>query len=75
MPILPTYLKQYWKAFSELTSSRSVGFGVGAILYSEISSYLNENQIFNLDDREQYRRYINAMDSFYVKNSNESNNK
>ncbi len=60
----------YFSAFSELTTSRQSGFAVGHILYSEIISYLNEHQIFNTEDREEYIKWIQFIDGLYVANSN-----
>jgi len=56
----------YWKAFSELTTSRDMGFGIGYIKYSEISSWLDENDIFEVEERDSFRRIINTIDSIYV---------
>lgn len=70
-PELISYLSNYWNAFMELSSSRQMGFGsVGSIIYSEISAYLDENRLFDLDDRKQYRKYINILDSEFLKHSN-----
>ena len=60
----------YFSAFHALSSSRQMGFGVGYIPYSEICSYLNENEIFNFEDRLEYFKWIKFIDHAYVAHSN-----
>jgi hypothetical protein len=55
----------YLSAFHTLSMSRQMGFGIGYIPYSEICSYLNENQI-SYSDREDYINWIQLIDSIYV---------
>ena len=42
----------------------------GFIPYSEISNYLTENQIFNFEERQFYRRIIMSLDSEYISINN-----
>ena len=56
----------FWKAFTELTTSRDMGFGIGYIKYSEVSSWLSENYIFDMEERALFRRIISFIDSMYV---------
>ena len=60
----------YISAFFSLSTSRQMGFGVGYIPYSEIHSYLNENQIYSTEEREEYFRWIKFIDHLYVSNQN-----
>jgi hypothetical protein len=55
----------YLSAFRCLSTSRQMGFGIGYIPYSEICSYLNENQIESYY-REDYIQWIQLIDSIYV---------
>jgi len=60
-----------WGAFNELSTSRQMGFGVGYIPYSEVTSYLDENKIFQIEERKWMRKFINFIDILYVKKENE----
>ena len=55
-----------WNAFRDLTSSRSTAFSIGHIPYSEISDWLHENDIINLEERRHYRKFINFIDDIWV---------
>lgn len=57
----------FWRAFWELTASRRIGLGMGAIPYSEITDWLNEEQIIPVEDRVFYRRILSALDRAYLK--------
>jgi len=48
-----------------------MGMGLGYIPYSEITCYLDENEILHPDERSQYRRFIVFLDNIYVKINNE----
>jgi len=61
----------YYMAFNELSTSRQMGMGLGYIPYREISSYLDENEIFHPDERTRFRRFITFLDNIYVKKNNE----
>ena len=56
----------YWMAFNALSSSRQSGMGLGYIPYSEITSYLDDQRIFNLDERDDYRYHITHIDHTFV---------
>ena len=60
----------YLNAFHALSTSRQIGFGIGFIPYSEIYTYLNENNIYDIDDREDYYHFIKFIDVIYVQISN-----
>lgn len=62
----------FWEAFTELSSSRQSGFGLGGIPYSEITDWLDENDIFSLEERQRYRRFINSTNNAFVNIKNES---
>lgn len=49
--------------------------GIGYIPYSEISDWLNEELIFDYDERHEYRRFINFIDREYVTNVSENTKK
>jgi len=49
--------------------------GIGYIPYSEISDWLNEERIFEYDERHEYRCFINFIDREYVKNTTENINR
>jgi len=61
----------YYLAFNEVSTSRQMGMGLGHIPYSEITGYLNENDIDHPEDRKRYRKFIVLLDNLYVKKSNE----
>ena len=58
-------------AYSELTTSRQMGMGLGYIPYSEICFWLDENQIWGMTDRKRFRHFINLIDRHYVNLENE----
>ncbi len=62
----------FWEAFTELSSSRQSGFGLGGIPFSEITDWLNENDVFSLEQRNRYRRFINATNNAFANTKNES---
>ena len=71
MPELFFDAQPFWTAFTDLNSSRQSGFGMGAIPYSEISSWLDENDIVRFEERQRYRRFIGYIDSTYMSKSKE----
>jgi hypothetical protein len=56
----------FWEAFSALSSSRQQGMGIGYIPYSEVSAYLDENEVFELEERHRFRHYIRVIDGVFV---------
>jgi hypothetical protein len=66
----------YWMAFNALTTSRQSGMGLGYIPYSEITSYLDDQGIFDFEERDDFRFYITHIDHVFVKiKSDESDRK
>ena len=61
----------FWNAFQELSASRQSGFGIGHIPYSEISCWLDENDIISMETRRHYRRFISFIDGLWVGKMNE----
>lgn len=55
-----------WRAFDELHSTRQYTFGPQAILGSEISAWLDANEIFNTDTRLEFHAYLRAMDKVWM---------
>ena len=49
-----------------LSSSRRIGFSMGGIPYTEVTSWLDENRIVQFEERERFRRFINLIDGVYV---------
>lgn len=66
MPLLFSGLLPYWNAFWELSGSRSMGFGMGSIPYSEITGWLDENGVDHWQDRRDYREIIRFIDRAYL---------
>jgi hypothetical protein len=60
-----------WNAFGELSGSRQNGFSMGLIPYSEITNWLTENGIKNLEERNHFRKFINFIDENWVANLND----
>jgi len=65
-------LVPFWNAFQVLSSSRSVGMGVGAIPLSAYESYFRIWRITDLEDQLEYIRFVGALDSTYLEHQNES---
>lgn len=56
-----------WNMFCELDGSRiGAGFDVPVISFDLIMAYLNEEAIYDADDRDYYRRLIQQMDKTYI---------
>jgi hypothetical protein len=64
-----------WNAFIELNSSRTVGFGVSNIPYSEITNWMDENLIKTLEERNHFRKFIRLVDEIWVGHMNEKSSK
>lgn len=62
----------FWEAFTDLSSSRQSGFSVGYIPYSEVTGWLDEDQIFSIEQRKLYRRMVAVIDSIYVTKQSKS---
>lgn len=59
-----------WRAFTELSQSRQIGFDVGYIPYSEITNWLTENGIESLEERQWRRKFINFIDEVFIEMNN-----
>lgn len=71
MPELYFDAVPFWEAFANLSSSRQSGMGLGAIPYSEITSWLTENQIISFENRERYRYFVTFIDGKYLELKND----
>jgi len=60
------YFQDVWNAFNELHRVRQVGFGVGAIAYSDIEAWLNLHNILEYDERLYYFDVIIRVDAEFV---------
>lgn len=58
-------LEIYWNAFGDLTTCRSIGFGVGPIPWTAIRDYADEYQFVG-EQRILLFRHIRAMDMAYL---------
>jgi len=66
-PELYPDLTKYFEAFNAVSSSRSTTFsGPGYIPISEIRQYLDEMQIFDFEERQEYIQWIQVLDNEYV---------
>ncbi len=66
-PVLTQLEQPMFDAYQALSSSRNwTPVGPAAIPFSEISRYLEFNGILDLDEREEYIRIIQAIDSEYL---------
>lgn len=66
LPGTPEIVEAFW----ELSSDRQIGFGVGPIPAGSIARYA-EMFGYDLDEQEQLRRLIRAMDNAYLKSKAE----
>lgn len=57
----------YWNAFHILSSSRSSGFGIGAIPLSAYESYFRIFDVDSLEEQLDYLRFVGVLDSEYLK--------
>jgi len=71
-PELFYWLSSYIEAFYTLSSSRSSGFSVGAIPLTEIQAWI---EIFEIDDREVFVKYIRALDNTFLEHHSKSKSK
>jgi len=71
-PELYEWLICYWKAFSDLSSTRNMSqVGASAILISEIGSWLDFNGIYEHESRSDYMYYIRQLDSEFLNYTSE----
>ena len=55
-------------AFIVLSSSRSVGFGIGCIPLTEIESYI---RLYDVEDIDRFIQLIRAMDGAFIQKVNQ----
>jgi hypothetical protein len=67
-------LYPYWQAFNILTDSRPVGFGVAPIPFSEIASFLFAMKIDGLEERTEYIRWVQYIDTIFVEEARKKEN-
>lgn len=82
-PMLEFHLVLVWRAFTTLSRSRQMGFGVGPIPLTEIKAYFDLVGIEDVESRCYYLDLIQIMDSHWLervksnvdhRNSNQSSN-
>jgi hypothetical protein len=69
-PKLSFPLQEIWHGFSALSSSRQMGFDVGAIPLTEIKAYVD---LFGVVDLEMFVACVRALDADYLKHVREKN--
>lgn len=57
----------YWKAFSDLSSDRGTGMGIGPIPFGAILRYAELYRISELDDFERLRQIVSEVDGEYLR--------
>jgi len=62
----------FYQAFNDLSGSRNSGMSIGMIPFSEISSYLDEEQILSQEERGRWRHFITLIDAVWVSRQSES---
>ena len=68
---VPEHLAFAWRAFWELSSDRSVGFGVGPIPFTAIARYADRYGVGERDAFERFLELIRGMDAAYLKDTEE----
>jgi hypothetical protein len=56
----------YWKAFSDLSSDRTIGMGLGPIPFSAIVRYAELYGLADLDEFERLREIVSEVDGEYL---------
>jgi hypothetical protein len=72
-PKVHPWLSPYWEAWLDLSASRPIGLGIGAIPISEMKAYCELLKVPWLDDLEEmhfFLRLIRAVDSVYLDKQN-----
>lgn len=73
-PILNQFQKEYWGAYLTLTGSRQfTASGIAEIPYREKIAWLNENEIYDQDERNDYIQLITLLDNAYLEYYYEKN--
>jgi hypothetical protein len=66
-PILNQYQILYWRAYMELADSRQyTSAGVASIPYTVKIAWLDENEVFDQDERNDYLGMIFLLDAAYL---------
>ena len=71
-PELPEHLAFVWRAFGELATERTSGFGVGPIPWSAIEAYADRAGIADVDERADFKALIRVLDDVVVKHHAEA---
>lgn len=75
-PILTPWQQTFMEAFNTLSSSRNyTAAGVAHIPYPYLLAWLDEHQIFDLSDREEFVLIVQAIDNCYVSELSKSTSK
>lgn len=66
-PTLSQFEQLYYEAFSSLSDSRQwSAVGPLGIPYDQVSKYLDDHQIYDTDERDEYHQLIQRLDDVYV---------
>jgi hypothetical protein len=68
-PPLPSHLALFWDAFSELSSDRQSGMGLGQIPFTAIDRYAGRYGIEPGAEFEAFKYLIRRMDATYLEES------
>lgn len=64
--IVEPWFFDVWIAYNELHRVRLVGFSVSSIPYSEIESWLNIHDIYDIDERRYYYEVVIRIDAEFL---------
>ena len=66
-PVLNQFQAVYFNAYNELAGSRQyTSAGSAEIPYSEKINWLDENEIFDPDERRDYLQMVSVLDGIYL---------
>lgn len=74
-PVLDDIEKYYWRVFHDLTSSRPVSFGAGAVPISEILAYCQLYGVNNINERSDLVYIMAEMDGELIEHFNKKKSK
>ncbi len=66
MPEVPPEYDYVWQGFALLTNYRPVGMGIAFIPLVEISTWMEFNNITEIEEKIEVSRLLCNMDKFYV---------
>jgi hypothetical protein len=73
-PKLTQFQIPYWQAYQEITGSRQfTSSGVAEIPYLTKVKWLDENEVFDQDERNDFMYMFNLLDSTYLEDFYEKN--